>query len=251
MAEGRVGTSGWSYPEWIGRFYPAGTSTPRMLPFYARRFRTVELHSTYRNLPSPAAIERWKSSVAADFRFAPKAHLGITHRRDLTGIEDRVTAFLTAVAPLAPNLGPVLIALPHQAVDLERLDRLLAALPRPTEGSGFHFAFQLHAGWLVPGVLDRLEAHGSTLVIVEAEGPPPRPLQVGSFTYVRLRRDRYTRAELHAWGARMADDVAAGRDAYLFLKHDEVADGPRYARQVSTKLGAPVPEQSELDPTDA
>ncbi|MDQ6909929.1 MAG: DUF72 domain-containing protein, partial [Actinomycetota bacterium] len=214
MAEGRVGTSGWSYPEWVGRFYPAATSAARMLPFYAKRFRTVELHSTYRNLPSSAAIERWIDSVPADFRFAPKAHLGITHRRDLSGLEDRVTAFLEALAPLGPNLGPVLLALPHQAVDLERLDRMLAALPRPSD-SPLQFAFQLHAGWLVPAVLDRLEAHGSTLVTVEADGPASRPLQVGSFNYVRLRRDRYTRAELEAWGERAAADLRSGRDTYL------------------------------------
>ncbi|MDQ6910458.1 MAG: DUF72 domain-containing protein [Actinomycetota bacterium] len=204
-----------------------------MLPFYAKRFRTVELHSTYRNLPSAAAIERWMESVPPDFRFVPKAHLGITHRRDLTGLEDRVNAFLDALAPLGPNLGPVLLALPHQAIDLERLERLLGALPGPTEPPGFRFAFQLHAGWLVPAVLDRLEAHGSTLVTVETDGPPPRPLQVGSFNYVRLRRDRYTREELAAWGERTAADLAAGRDSYLFLKHDEGANGPRYARQVS------------------
>jgi uncharacterized protein YecE (DUF72 family) len=207
-----------------------------MLPFYAKRFRTVELHSTYRNLPSPAAIERWVQSVPADFHFAPKAHLGITHRRDLTGLEDRVKAFLDALRPLTPNLGPILLALPHQAVDLERLDRLLAALPRPAGASPFRFAFQLHAGWLVPAVLDRLDAHGSTLVTVETDGPPSRPLQVGSFNYVRLRRDRYTRAELDVWGGRAAEDVASGRDSYLFVKHDELANGPRYARQVSNKL---------------
>lgn len=204
-----------------------------MLPFYAKRFRTVELHSTYRSLPSPAATQRWMDSVPSDFHFAPKAHLGITHRRDLSGIEDRVKTFLDALECLGPNLGPVLLALPHQAVDLERLDRLLAALPRPTDTPGFRFAFQLHTGWVVPAVLDRLEAHGSTLVTVETEGPSPRPLQVGSFNYVRLRRDRYTRDELLAWGERTAADLTAGRDSYLFLKHDEAANGPRYARQVS------------------
>ncbi len=209
-----------------------------MLPFYARRFRAVELHSTYRNLPTPAAIKRWTGSVPDDFRFAPKAHLGITHRRDLTGLEERVQAFLDALAPLGSRLGPMLLALPHQAVDLERLDRLLGVLPRPTADSPFRFAFQLHAGWLVPAVLDRLEAHGSTLVVVEGEGVAPRPLQVGPFTYVRLRRDRYTRAELDAWGDRIATELGAGRDTYLFLKHDEVANGPRYARRVSTKLVA-------------
>lgn len=231
-----MGTSGWSYPEWVGRFYPSGTSPARMLPFYARRFRTVELHSTYRTLPAVATVERWSESVPDDFRFVPKAHLGITHRRDLSGIEDRVDAFLSAIAPLGPKLGPVLVALPHQAVDIERLDRLLAALPPAASGSPFSFAFQLHSGWVVPSVLDRLEAHGSTLVVVETDGCAPHALQVGGFSYIRLRRDRYTRAELHGWGDRVAREVAAGRDTYVFLKHDEAANGPRYARQVSTKL---------------
>ena len=100
-----MGTSGWSYPEWLGRFYPNGTSPARMLDFYGRRFATVEAHATYRRLPSAAALERWRTQVPPGFRFAAKAHMGITHRRDLDGVEDRVAAFLAAVAPLATTWG--------------------------------------------------------------------------------------------------------------------------------------------------
>jgi uncharacterized protein YecE (DUF72 family) len=233
VAEVRVGTSGWSYPEWLGRFYPNGTSAARMLDFYGRRFPTVEAHATYRRLPSPAALERWQSQVPPDFQFAPKAHLGITHRRDLDGVEDRVGAFLAAVAPLGSNLGPVLLSLPHQEPDLARLDRLLAALPPPPDGPVA--AFELGPNWYTSEVIDRLEAHHATLVVVDsdAERPTAVPLTVGPVAYVRLRRAMYDRAALDGWAERLAKVRAGGRDSYVYVKHDEQGDGPRYARRLT------------------
>jgi len=227
-----VGTSGWSYPEWLGRFYPNGTSPARMLDFYSRRFTTVEAHATYRRLPSNAALERWRAQVPPGFRFAPKAHLGITHRRDLEGVEDRMHAFLAAIAPLADSLGPVLISLPHQDPDLDRLDRLLGSLPPPSEGPAA--AFELGPNWYTSEVIDRLEAHGATLVVVDNDsGRDGRaPLTVGPVTYVRLRRERYDRTALEAWAERLAKLAAGGRDSYVYLKHDEQGDGPRYARRL-------------------
>ena len=233
MADARVGTSGWSYVEWIGAFYPVGTSPARMLPFYARRFPTVEAHSTYRRLPTASALERWRAQVPAGFQFAPKAHLGITHRRDLDGVEDRVGAFLAAVAPLGDHLGPVLFSVPHRQPDLERLDRLLAGLPPPPRP---RVAFELGPAWTTSDVLRRLEAHDATLVLVESDGRPAPELDVGPFSYVRLRRSRYSRAELDAWATRLQKTTAGGRDAYAFFKHDEQANGPRYARQVMGRL---------------
>jgi uncharacterized protein YecE (DUF72 family) len=234
MVQVRVGTSGWSYPEWVGRFYPNGTSPARMLEFYGRRFDTVEAHSTYRRLPTVATLERWQEQVPADFRFVPKMHLGVTHRRDLDGVEDRVAAFLAAVTPLGPRLGPVLLSLPHHEPDLARLDRLLGALPPPPEGPGA--AFELAPDWAVPAVLDRLDAAGATLVVTDNGRPELAVPSVGPLAYVRLRRDRYNRAELDAWAERLGKVRAEGRDVYAFLKHDEFADGPRYARRLAAAV---------------
>ncbi len=231
-----MGTSGWSYPEWLGRFYPNGTSAARMLDFYSRRFPTVEAHATYRRLPTEVALKRWRSQVPPGFRFAPKAHMGITHRRDLDGVEDRVTAFLTAVAPLGDHLGPVLLSLPHLTPDLDRLDRLLAAFPLPPEGPTL--AFELGPNWYTGEVISRFEAHGATLVVVDNdnERDGEAPLTVGPLAYVRLRRQRYDGAGLEAWAERLAKVRADGRDAYVYLKHDEDGDGPRYARRLAERL---------------
>jgi len=234
VSEVRVGTSGWSYPEWVGRFYPNGTSTARMLDFYSRRFNAVEAHSTYRRLPTAAGVEHWCGQVAPEFRFSPKAHLSITHRRDLDGVEERVAAFVTAVAPLGARLGPILFALPHQEPDFDRLDRILAGL-RATDLE-VHAAFELGPAWATPEILDRLESAGATLVQNDADRRLSQSLGIGPILYLRLRRESYNRADLDTWAERLAKVRADGRDAYVFLKHDERADGPRYARRLSGRL---------------
>ena len=227
----RVGTSGWSYPAWIGPFYPQGTSAARMLGVYASAFDTVEAHATYRRLPTAVALARWVATVPPTFRFAPKAHMGITHRRDLDGVEDRVTAFLAAIAPLGPAQGPVLVALPHQEPDLGRLGRILTPMTATTA------AVELGPAWDRADVLDRLDAAGATLV---ASDTPDRPAtgipNVGPVAYVRLRRADYTPADLDLWGERLAKVAAEDRDAYVFLKHDDAATGPRLARELAERL---------------
>ncbi|MEA2702271.1 MAG: hypothetical protein QOD63_216 [Actinomycetota bacterium] len=225
----RTGTSGWSYPEWVGSFYPPGTKPARMLGVYAETLGAVEAHATYRRLPAAAALERWRDQVPSTFRFAPKAHMGITHRRDLDGIEDRVAAFLAAVAPLGERVGPVLLSLPHLEPDLGRLDRLLTALPRPPAGPVA--AFELGPRWHIGPVLDRLEAHGATLAVVDDDsGGAPGPLSVGPVAYLRLRRAEYDDGSLAAWAERLAKHRADGRDGYVFFKHDDDGAGPAYAR---------------------
>lgn len=205
-----------------------------MLDFYARRFNAVEAHSTYRRLPSAAGVEHWCSQVAPDFRFSPKAHLSITHRRDLDGVEDRVAAFVSAVAPLGERLGPILFVLPHQEPDLGRLDRILDGLQAvevaPTA------AFELGPAWSTPEVIDRLEAAGATLVQNDADRRRSQSLDIGPLLYLRLRRESYNRADLDAWAEQLAKVRADGRDAHVFLKHDERADGPRYARRLYGRL---------------
>jgi uncharacterized protein YecE (DUF72 family) len=226
----RVGTSGWSYPAWVGTVYPEKTSPARMLGVYATQFATVEAHATYRRLPSAVALTKWRDTVPAHFRFAPKAHMGISHRRDLDGVEDRVRAFLDAVAPLGPTLGPAMVSLPHLTPDLDRLGRILDAFTLPA-------AFELGPAWDRPDVLDALDAGGATLVVSDtAERPAPAIPSVGPVAYVRLRRPGYTPADLDLWAERLAKVAAGDRDAYVFLKHDDQATGPRLARELTSRL---------------
>ncbi len=235
VSDAWVGTSGWAYAEWVGGFYPKGTTAARMLRHYATQLPTVEAHSTYRRVPSSSTLERWAAQVPADFRFAPKAHIGITHRRDLDGLDERMRAFCAAVTSLAPRLGPILFQLPHQRPDLPRLDALLAALPE-----GIAAAFELGPAWLAgdsaDDVVGRLADRGATVVLVETDARPASDIDVGPFTYARLRRSHYSGAELDHWGERLAKLQADGRDLYVYLRHDDDGHAPGYARQLMEGL---------------
>jgi len=230
-----VGTSGWAYAEWIGSFYPKGTTAARMLRHYATQLSTVEAHSTYRRLPSASTLERWGAQVPGAFRFAPKAHIGITHRRDLDGLDERMRAFFASVTSLGPRLGPVLFQLPHQRPDLTRLDALLEAMP-----VGVAAAFELGPAWFTGDeagdVLDRLAGRQATIVLVETDARPAADVDVGPFTYARLRRSHYSAAELDRWGERLAKLQADGRDLYVYLRHDDEGQAPGYARQLMERL---------------
>jgi uncharacterized protein YecE (DUF72 family) len=202
-----------------------------MLPAYAATFSAVEAHATYRRLPTAAALARWREQVPEDFRFALKAHMGITHRRDTDGLDERVAKFVAAIEPLGDRTGPVLFVLPHHQPDLERLDLLLAAVA----GRALRAVFELAPGWWVDPVFERLAAAGASLAAIDRDDGPAREPR-GPVAYVRLRRAAYTDADLAAWAARLVAFEGAGRDVYAFLKHDEGGDGPRYARDLVRKL---------------
>jgi uncharacterized protein YecE (DUF72 family) len=235
VGEVLVGTSGWAYATWVGTFYPKGTTAARMLRQYGTRLPTVEAHSTYRRLPSATTLARWARQVPGGFRFAPKAHVGITHRRDLVGVEDRVRAFFDAVGGLAARLGPVLFQLPHQHPDLDRLDALLSALPPDAPA-----AFELAPPWLEAGTVEdvtaRMEARRATIALVETDNQPAPDIEIGPFTYARLRRTRYGAAELERWAERLAKLKANGREAYVYLRHDDDGLAPVHAQRLMEGL---------------
>ena len=210
-----MGTSGWSYREWVGGLYPAGTPSSRLLSAYAERLSTVEAHNTFRRRPRASTLEGWAAAVPASFCFAVKAHVAITHQRELAGVEERITNFFDGLAPLGDHTGPVLFQLPHRDVDLDRLERLSAALP-PSPPA----AFELGPAWNVPEVRARLEQAGATLVAVDGDGEEAVVPDVGPIAYVRLRRERYDDDELARWAARLRDVAGSGRDVYAYLRHE-------------------------------
>src|SRR5438874_2699198 len=99
-----IGTSGYSYREWRGSFYPADLSAKQMLRYYGEQFNTVEANSTFRGIPEPSALANWAQQVPAQFRFALKAPQQITHFRRLKGVRRPLSAFLAASDALKKRL---------------------------------------------------------------------------------------------------------------------------------------------------
>ena len=237
VARLRVGTSGFAYPGWKPAFYPPDLPASRFLEFYAGRFDTVELNSTFYRFPSERQLADWRDRTPAGFAFALKANQRITHFARLTGEAPRIAAeFVDRCRLLGPKLGPILFGLPPRAErDDERLGRFLEALPR-----GVRYAFEFrHPGWLAPEVLAILRAAGAALCLAETEeASPPREATAG-FVYVRLRRTAYADPELADWRRWLDAQASAGREAFVYVKHDEAGAGPAIGRRLLAADGPP------------
>jgi len=222
-----VGTSGYSYKEWKGTFYPEDLPEKQMLRFYGERFRSVEINNTFYRMPKPSVLESWAAEVPEDFKFVLKASQRITHMQRLKDVGDSVSYLLKVAVTLKERLGPLLFQLPpflHK--DLPRLREFLALLP-----SEPHAALEFrHESWLDPEVFALLREHHAALCIAEAEEGLEIPfVSTADWGYLRLRRPDYGDAELKAWGKRIQEQN--WRDAFVFFKHEDEGKGPEMARR--------------------
>jgi uncharacterized protein YecE (DUF72 family) len=227
-----VGTSGFSYKEWKGSFYPEKMKGADMLAFYAARFDTVEINNTFYRMPNPATLEQWAGQVGEGFRFVLKAPQRITHQKRLAGIEDDVSYFFETAKKLGARLGPVLFQLPpYMKKDLVRLDGLLRLLP---EGQRAALEFR-HESWFEDDVYERLRASNAALCVADTDEEPLEQIRAtAGWGYLRLRRVAYDEAALAAWAARV--NAQPWDQAHVFFKHEDEGTGPRFAAAFREQL---------------
>jgi uncharacterized protein YecE (DUF72 family) len=167
-----VGTSGYAYTEWVSAgFYPAGTSTDRMLALYARRFSVTELNSTAYQLPRAETVERRRRQVPPNFLFAARLTRTLTHEIDFDRWPDLALEYRDGLAPLVQTrqLVAVLIQLPPTFDRTPGHRRHLAALLDALQGLPLAVEFR-HRSWAKDRVLHELEQRRAALVVVD--GPP-------------------------------------------------------------------------------
>src|SRR6266571_3508273 len=202
-----TGTSGFSYKEWVGPFYPEKTPASAMLRYYAERFPTVEINNTFYRMPDTALLERWAQEVPAEFAFTLKAPQRITHIKRLKDTASDVAEFTRRAGVLGDRLGMLLFQLPPSLrKDLPRLRDFLAALP-PERRVAVEFR---HASWH--------DEEASPFVVTSEDA------------YLRLRRTQYTEDDLRAWADRIA--AQSLERAWVYFKHEDEASAPRFARQL-------------------
>ena len=125
-----VGTSGYSYKQWKGRFYPDKMKESEMLGFYARRFPTVEINNTFYRMPSRDVLAKWAADTPESFTFVLKAPQRITHQKRLGDVADDLEYFLGTAEAMGAKLGPLLFQLPpYLKKDIARLRRFLELVP--------------------------------------------------------------------------------------------------------------------------
>jgi uncharacterized protein YecE (DUF72 family) len=211
-----VGTSGWSYKEWKGSFYPTGLPTDDMLRHYAERFPTVEINNSFYRIPKEKVLLEWAAQVPAGFRFVLKASRRITHINRLGDEDGSLGYFLRTVNVLGERLGPTLFQCPPSLrKDIGRLREFLTLVPR-TWRAALEFR---HGSWFDDEVYEALHAHDVALVAVDEDEETTPLVPTASWGYLRLRRTGYGDDELEAWVERI--ESQPWREAFVFLKHDE------------------------------
>ncbi|MGA2193329.1 MAG: DUF72 domain-containing protein [Nitrospirota bacterium] len=236
-----IGTSGWNYKHWKGPFYPDGMPDSKLLEFYSRRFRTVELNTTFYHLPLETSVKSWRDSVPEDFIFAVKASRFITHIKRLKDAGDAVKTLLGRMKPLGRKMGPVLFQLPPTfGFDISRLEEFLDALPR-----GPRYAFELrNQAWFKPETYDTLSRHGAAFCVYDLKGVfAPREV-TSSIVYFRLHgpggayAGSYGDDFLSGLAQSFARWIGEGKDVYCYFDNDEAGYAAKNALKLSELMEA-------------
>ena len=222
-----VGTSGYSYKEWKGTFYPEKIPAKEMLHYYGERLSTVEINATFYRMPQPSMLANWKEQVPPTFRFALKAPQRITHFKRLNETDEETKYFFETASVLADQLGVVLFQLPpNMKKDLPRLETFLAQLPLATRAA---FEFR-HPTWFDDDVLDLLRSQNRALCVSDTDDMPTTHVdKTADWGYLRLRRVQYSEENLAEWLGRIRDQN--WQETFLFFKHEDAGTGPKLAAQ--------------------
>src|SRR6202167_6102476 len=163
MSELRIGTSAFTAAGWENAFYPAGMKPADYLTYYATKFHTVEVDSTFYRTPSVATVNGWARKVPEGFLLAAKVPQAITHDKVLTDCDADLKGYLENMDLMGDKLGPLLFQFGYFNKSvfksgqefLARLEPFLKKLPK-----GYRFAVEIrNTQWLTPAFFDLLRAH--------------------------------------------------------------------------------------------
>ena len=231
-----VGTSGYSYKEWKGTFYPEDLKDAEMLRYYAQHLTTVEINNTFYRMPKASVLENWGAQVPEGFVFVLKGSQRITHMQRLRNAEENVAFLFATAASLGPKLGPVFFQLPpFLKKDVPRLAAFLELLPKDRPVA---FEFR-HETWFDDEVYDTLRSRSVALCAADTDesGDEGAPIvATAGFGYLRLRRASYSDQDLAAWAERVSNQP--WDRAFVFFKHEDAGKGPALAARFRSIVGA-------------
>lgn len=219
-----VGTSGWQYRDWRGRFYPPRLPQRLWLEHHAAAFATTEVNNSFYRLPTREVFEQWRARTPADYVITVKASRFLSHIKRLKDPEEPVARLMDRVAALGDRLGAVLLQLPPDLqCDVDTLDACLACFP-----AGTRVAVEpRHASWWNPDLRDVLTARGAALVWADRGSAPVTPLwRTTDWGYLRLHAGGgdavwpYDEAVLRGWAVRVAETWDDDQDVYIYTNND-------------------------------
>ncbi|MDQ3978062.1 MAG: DUF72 domain-containing protein [Actinomycetota bacterium] len=227
-----IGTSGWQYASWKGRFYPEDLKQAGWLEHYADRFQVVEVNNAFYRLPEASTFRKWAERTPADFIVGVKASRYLTHIKRLADPAEPVSRFLERATHLGAKLGPVLLQLPPTLVaNQERLEETLAQFP-----AGVRVAVEFrHDSWYTNETRALLEAREAAFCLADSPRRTTPVWRTASWGYLRLHEGRaaprpcYSERALEDWARRLADHWGPDEDVYVFFNNDPLACAVRDA----------------------
>ena len=227
MAKACIGTSGWVYEDWRGKFYPIGTKPEQRLEYYSERFDTVELNASFYHLPRQKTFENWSTKTPDSFAFSTKLSKYITHNLKLKNAAEPLHLFLQEAVGLGNKLSVVLAQLPpnlHR--DIERLKTFLEIIKSEKNAPRFAYEFR-HESWLNDEVYDLLRKYKSGFVIQDSAGRwPSAEVVTSDFVYLRfhgpeaLYSSNYPDSQLNKWAGKIKKWLGEGLDVYAYFNND-------------------------------
>lgn len=229
-----AGTSGYSYAEWKGNFYPEKISPAEMLRFYSGRLSAVEINNTFYHMPQEHVLASWAEQVPDDFVFAIKSPQIITHIKRLRDVGTETEYLFNTLPVLGKKLGPVLFQFPGSfRADRDALKEFLTLLPSDASCA---FEFR-NRSWFEADILDLLRKRGCSLCVADTdEKPADEIIGTAQWGYLRLRRPDYTDLDLSEWTDKILSQQ--WKTAFVFFKHEGGAGGAELAmrfRQLAEK----------------
>jgi uncharacterized protein YecE (DUF72 family) len=236
-----VGTSGYNYKEWRGKFYPEDLPQREWLSFYAQHFSTVEIDATfYRSFPRHI-YTKWAGLTTNNFIFSIKGSRYITHRSRLNIDRESVDMFFDSTAGLGDKFGPALWQFPPLFKNTEenknRLKNFLDMLPNESKNA-FEFRDE---SWFVDEIYELLNAYNAGFVINDSGKIPSREVVTGSFVYIRfhgpgaLYASEYSREQLGKWSKKIKK-YQKNYDVFAYFNNDVKAYAPKNAQELRELL---------------
>ena len=216
-----LGTSGWSYKDWKGRFYPEEMSQKKWLPFYAQHFSTVEINMTFYRYPKPETLKGWLDKVPEDFNFTLKANRQITHRKRIKEVKNEVRYFYTLADSLRYKLGCILFQLPPSLTrDLILLEEFLSSLS-PNHKNVIEFR---HESWYQHEVYELLKSYNVIFCTVSSAKVPKTVVETAESAYFRFHgltggyTYSYSEEELEKWAEIIRKTKA--KECFVYFNND-------------------------------
>jgi uncharacterized protein YecE (DUF72 family) len=228
-----IGTSGWSYNHWAGKFYPWEIKKDQWLSYYSKEFHTVEINSSFYHLPKLGTFSNWNKKTGKDFIFSVKASRYITHIKRLVDCREALGRLFEAAGALEGKLGPFLFQLPpNLKKDRKILENFLELLPKNRK---FAFEFR-NESWFTEEIYALLEDFKCAVVISSSPGFPYTEKLTANLCYIRMHglqnlyNSRYSGEELERIASLIKKNLNKNIESYVYFNNDAMAYAVENAR---------------------